>query len=204
MRANLLPSDKALKDLFLQSLDTAYPGMNGALYAAWLDTALGPMIAIASETRLMLLEFMDRNQLARQIALLKKRANAPILEGKTPPVLTIEKELAAYFKGALTAFHTPFKLLGTPFQQQVWQALLNIAPGQTRAYSEIAQSIGRPGAFRAVAQANAANRLALIVPCHRVITINGQTGGYAGGTARKQWLLILEKNNQTPVLPENY
>ena len=87
-------------------------------------------------------------------------------------------------------------LLGSPFQKQVWEELKKIPSGETRAYLAIAKAVGRPTACRAVANANGANQLAIIIPCHRVINTNGELGGYGGGIARKQWLLDLEKNGR--------
>lgn len=95
----------------------------------------------------------------------------------------------------LHSFTTLLRLLGTPFQKRVWQELLNIPYGETRSYSEIAVSVGRPAAYRAVAQANGANQLAIVVPCHRVINANGDLGGYGGGLSRKEWLLAHEKRS---------
>ncbi len=83
--------------------------------------------------------------------------------------------------------------MGTQFQQTVWQNLLKIPYGQTRAYLELAQTIAKPKSCRAVANANGANRLVIIIPCHRVITVNNKLGGYNGGLERKIWLLNHEK-----------
>ena len=87
----------------------------------------------------------------------------------------------------------PLDLRGTPFQQEVWQTLQRIPLGQTRSYQEVAIGIGRPNAFRAVAQACARNPVALVVPCHRVVQTGGGLGGYAYGLAAKRFLLDLEK-----------
>lgn len=163
------------------------------LKAAWLDTRLGPMIAIADERELYLLEFVDRRGLEREVERLRKRTNAAIIPGHTPPIQSIESELARYFEGTLAAFETPLHLIGSPFQQSVWEQLRRIPPGETRAYADIAQSLGNPTAYRAVAQANGANQLAIVIPCHRVINADGELGGYGGGLARKAWLLNHEK-----------
>lgn len=164
------------------------------LKADWIDTPLGPMMAIGDETSLYLLEFVDRRGLEIEIEKLRKRTHAAIVPGKTAPIRSIEKELQLYFKGNLNHFQTPIKLIGSPFQKDVWAELQKIPMGQTRSYSEIAKSIKNPRAIRAVARANGANQLALIVPCHRVINSNGDLGGYGGGIARKKWLLSQEKS----------
>lgn len=105
----------------------------------------------------------------------------------------IESELAHYFDGVNMIFKTHVHLIGSPFQKRVWEELRKIPPGKTRSYLQIAQLLKKPTACRAVAQANGANQLAIIVPCHRVINTNGELGGYGGGVARKRWLLEHEK-----------
>ena len=166
------------------------------LKASWLDTTLGPMIAIASDTALYLLEFVDRRGLEREIKRLRDKTKSTIIPGKTDLIISIEKELALYFDGKLSHFKTPLSLLGSPFQRQVWNELLKIPPGETRSYLDIATTIGKPTACRAVALANGANQLAIIIPCHRVINANGALGGYAGGISRKEWLINLEKTRK--------
>lgn len=162
------------------------------LYASSIDTVLGSMIAIGSESALYLLEFVDRRGLDREIERLKQKTKAVILQGKTVPIASIAQELAEYFDGKLKYFKTPIFLLGSPFQQRVWNELNKIPVGDTRSYWDIANSIEQPTACRAVARANGTNQLAIRIPCHRVINKNGQLGGYAGGVTRKEWLLNLE------------
>ena len=98
-------------------------------------------------------------------------------------------KLKSYFEGKLKKFETPLFLLGSPFQKKVWQALLKIPYGTTRSYAAQAVSMSEPKATRAVANANGANQLAIVIPCHRIINSNGALGGYGGGIARKEWLL---------------
>ena len=163
------------------------------LKASWIDTRLGPMMAVADDTALYLLEFVDRRGLEREVERLRKRTKSAIVPGVTEPIRSIERELAEYFDGTLTAFHTPLFCLGTPFQKSVWEQLMAIPPGETRSYQDIAVALGKPSACRAVAQANGANQLAIIIPCHRVINASGDLGGYGGGLTRKNWLLTHEK-----------
>lgn len=163
---------------------------------ARIDTPLGPMIAIASEEALYLLEFIDRKGLEREIERMRKMTKLPITDGKTPPIISIEKELQQYFSGDLTEFKTPIQRMGSSFQNRVWDELLKIPSGETRSYAELAQAIGKPTACRAVAQANGANQLAIMIPCHRVISSDGSLGGYAGGLSRKEWLLTHEKRSK--------
>lgn len=165
------------------------------LKASWIDTPLGPMVAIADEETLYLLEFVDRRGLEREIERLRKRTKSAIIPGRPKPIERIESELSEYFKGKLTDFKTPLFLIGSPFQKRVWEELKKIPPGETCSYSEIAIAVGKPSAFRAVAQANGANQFAIIIPCHRVINSNGEIGGYGGGLARKKWLLNHEKKS---------
>jgi len=163
------------------------------LRAAWLDTPLGPMIAIADEEALYLLEFVDRRGLEREIERLRKKCKSAIIPGNTKAISSIEKELELYFKGELKEFKTSLLFLGSPFQKHVWTELLKIPPGETRSYAELAKAMGKPTAYRAVAQANGANQLAIIIPCHRVINTNGELGGYGGGITRKNWLINHER-----------
>lgn len=166
------------------------------LKASWLDTRLGPMIAIADEEALYLLEFVDRRGLEREIERLRQKRKSAIIPGTTDPIRSIEHELAQYFDGKLAEFQTPLHVSGSPFQKCVWNQLIKIPPGETRSYSDIAAAIGNPNSFRAVAQANGANQLALVIPCHRVINANGDLGGYGGGITRKQWLLNHENQGR--------
>lgn len=166
------------------------------LRTAWLDTRLGPMLAISDEKTLYLLEFIERRGLEREIERLRHKMKAAIIPGRTAPIDSIEKELNQYFAGDLTTFNTPIIMLGSPFQQHVWEELKKIPFGETRSYLELAKAIHKPSAFRAVANANGANQLALIIPCHRVINTDGGLGGYGGGIARKQWLIEHEKMNK--------
>lgn len=121
-----------------------------------------------------------------------------VIEGeKVAPLQQAMDELNCYLAGEHVKFACPLDLHGTAFQVEVWQELYRIPYGETRTYAEIARSIGRPAAVRAVGAANGANPVAIIVPCHRVIGSNGTLTGYGGGLPTKAWLLALEgiKNN---------
>lgn len=188
-------SSSGFRDAFTRIMGVAPSKISKdqTLKAAWLDTPLGPMIAIADEEALYLLEFVDRRGLEREVERLRKKTGSAIIPGVTKPIRQIENELKLYFEGTLSQFKTPIHYLGSPFQKHVWDELKLIPPGQTRSYSDIANAVGKPSAFRAVAQANGANQLAIIIPCHRVINANGELGGYGGGLTRKRWLLNHEK-----------
>ncbi|MCE2504266.1 MAG: methylated-DNA--[protein]-cysteine S-methyltransferase [Chlorobi bacterium] len=157
-----------------------------------IPTSLGPMIVCTTEDKLCLLEFADRRALEKQLEGLRRRLNAAITPGSNNIIKHLEKELKAYFDGDCKEFSVPITTPGTPFQQTVWGRLLAIPYGETRSYGEIANEIGNPKSVRAVARANGENRIAIIVPCHRVIGADGSLTGYAGGLWRKQKLLELE------------
>lgn len=112
---------------------------------------------------------------------------------KHPLLLKAEAQLKDYFAGKLQKFDLPLDAKGTPFQREVWGALLTIPFGETRSYAEIAKQIGRPKATRAVGAANGKNPLSIIAPCHRVIGSNGKLTGFAGGLEAKACLLDIEK-----------
>lgn len=162
------------------------------LRAEWIDTPLGPMIAIGDENALYLLEFVNRRGLEREIEKLRKTTKAAIIPGKTQVIDSIKRELHQYFRGTLGQFLTPIKMIGTPFQKKVWSELKKIPMGKTWSYADVARGIGNPGAVRAVGSANGANQLTIVIPCHRVINADGNLGGYGGGLERKKWLLKYE------------
>jgi len=163
------------------------------LKASWIDTPLGPMLTVSDDEALYLLEFVDRRGLEKEIQRLRKKTKLPIIPGKPNPARQIEAELKGYFSGKIQEFKTPLFLIGSPFQKRVWEELQKIPRGETRSYAEIAKAIGKPSAFRAVALANGANQIAIVIPCHRVINSNGNLGGYGGGLKRKEWLLKHER-----------
>jgi len=163
------------------------------LSASWIDTPLGAMIAVCDNGFLHLLEFPERKALPNELKRLSRFSKGSIGLGRTAITDQIELELARYFDGTSADFQTPLAFHGSPFTQQVWQALQTIPAGQTRSYSEVAAEIGRPTATRAVARANGANQIALVVPCHRVIGVDGALTGYGGGLWRKQRLIEFER-----------
>jgi AraC family transcriptional regulator of adaptative response/methylated-DNA-[protein]-cysteine methyltransferase len=165
------------------------------LLAKWFETPLGPMLALANDDGLYLLEFVDRRGLENGIVALRRRLGYHVVPGEHAHLDRIETELGAYFSGRSLAFTTPLQLAGSSFQRVVWTTLLSIAPGTTRAYADVALTIGKPSAVRAVGRANGDNRLAIVVPCHRVIGADGALTGYGGGLWRKAWLLQHERQH---------
>ncbi len=163
------------------------------LKADWIQTPLGPMITVADRRSLHLLEFVDRRALPGELKRLRAAARGELGIGRHQPTEQIEAELGTYFRGERSAFETPLSLHGSPFTRSVWAELRRIPAGETRSYSEIAIAIGKPSATRAVARANGANQIAIVIPCHRVIGADGDLTGYGGGLWRKQKLIELER-----------
>lgn len=202
MSAAGFASESGFRDACARLFGYAPQGAPGPapLAARWIETPLGPALAIAGERGLVLLEFVDRRALATQIGVLRRRFARVILpdahgaRGAPNPHLDhIERDLARYFEEASHGFTVPIEAPGTDFQRKVWDALQRIPVGQTRSYAQIARDIGRPSAVRAVARANGDNRLAILIPCHRVIGSDGTLTGYGGGVWRKDWLLRHEQ-----------
>jgi len=176
-------------------------------HAGIIATPLGPMLAVCDETYLHLLEFCDLETLPVKLKKLQKRTGAAFQFRTNSPYKAsvgdgtctdnmykrLETALNAYFAGERADFAIPCALYGTDFSCAVWRALQQIPVATSWSYAEQAAFIGRPTAHRAVAHANSRNQIAVIIPCHRVIGSNGRLTGYAGGLARKEWLLAHEK-----------
>lgn len=170
---------------------------DACLLATRTTTPLGVLLAIASDRGIVLCEFLDRRALESELEQIRKRLRLPIVPGDSPLLAQRERELAEYFAGARRCFDVPLDPLATPFQKRVWSALREIPYGETRSYGELAAAIGRPGGGRAVGRANGQNRIAILIPCHRVIGADGELRGYGGGLWRKQRLLELEARAPT-------
>ena len=170
--------------------------MPAILTPTTLDSPVGTL-TLASLTddtppRIALVEFGHRAPNAMED--LARMFHATIEESVDPPqcpaLALLQQELTAYFAGDLRTFTAPLELAGTPFQTDVWRGLLDIPFGETLSYGQLATRVGRDaGASRAVGAANGANRLAIVVPCHRVVAADGTLHGYGGGLDRKRWLL---------------
>ena len=173
-----LPADAFVKDALLR--------------ADWIETPLGAMVAVSSVGALHLLEFTQRRALPAELALLSRDAKGSIGFGRFAPTDQIEREMAEFMAGRCARFQTPLRPSGAQFTQDVWRALREIPAGQTRSYSQLARDMGRPDATRAVARANGANPIAIVIPCHRLIGADGSLTGYGGGLWRKQRLIRLE------------
>jgi AraC family transcriptional regulator of adaptative response/methylated-DNA-[protein]-cysteine methyltransferase len=168
-----------------------------AIALDWLPSPLGPLVVGANSAGICLVEFTDRRMLETQLEILKRRLKAPLLPGRNAWIDALRVQLGEYFSGQRRTFELPLVLRGTTFQEQVWAALLEIPYGTTWSYRELARRVGNPGATRAVGTANGMNRIAILVPCHRVVNADGRMGGYGGGLWRKQYLLDLERGQGT-------
>lgn len=157
-----------------------------------VESPVGVLQLGATRRGLCLLEFSDRQSLSAELGYLRNRLDLPVAEGRNEIIEQATEELDAYFAGDLKEFQTLFDILGTPFQEQVWKELRRIPYGQTVSYGELARRVGRPKGPRAVGQANGRNRIAIAIPCHRVVQRGGKLGGYGGGLTRKDFLLKLE------------
>lgn len=165
------------------------------IHIARIATPLGPMFGCATAQGVCLFEFTNRKMLETEFHDICKRLNAVILPGPNPHLDQLKQEIGEYFAGTRTTFTVPLHTPGTDFQNSVWHILQEIPYGTTRSYQEQAVHLNKPKAIRAVAAANGANRISIIIPCHRVIAKDGSLTGYGGGLPRKKWLLDFEGEN---------
>ena len=165
-----------------------------------IKTPIGEMVACATEKGLCLLEFKERKDLNKQLKSLTSHFNSEIISGHNSLLLKLQEQLDQYFNKKLRAFNLPLYLVGTDFQKSVWNLLPDIPFGMTISYMDLTKKLGNPDAIRAVANANAANKIAIVIPCHRVIGSDGKLTGYAGSLWRKNYLLNLEDLNENKQL----
>lgn len=165
-----------------------------------IETPLGTMTACAVKEGICFLEFGNNRELVKDLNALEKSLDTPVLQGENKHLCVLEEQLQEYFAGKRTEFSIPLFLIGTAFQKSVWEKLLEIPYGKTRSYKEQAIALGNLESIRAVANANGKNKIAILVPCHRVIGSDGTLTGYAGGLARKKFLLELESKEINPTL----
>lgn len=190
-------SSSGFRDAFAKVFGTTPGRSNGVVTVktARIETPLGPMVAGAAEDGVCFLEFADRRAFERQAAVLRRRCHAVMTPGRSELLESLEDQLDEYFDGARRTFDVPLKLEGSAFQTRVWAALQNVPFGETKTYAQIARTIGRPSASRVVGRANGDNRIAILIPCHRVVGQNGKLTGYGGGLWRKKWLLEHERKH---------
>src|SRR5579871_819047 len=198
-------SHSGFRDAFAKTFGQPPGRSRGAdcIVASWIESPVGPLLAATKNEGVCLLEFTDQNRLEIQLASLRKRFACAFVPGNHKHLDTLKDELASYFAHRRETFTVPLVYPGSAFQRAVWEQLLRIPYGQTRSYEEMACAVGRRGAQRAVGRANGQNRIAILIPCHRVVNKDGQLGGYGGGLWRKQFLLDLERGVRT-LLPHAY
>jgi AraC family transcriptional regulator of adaptative response/methylated-DNA-[protein]-cysteine methyltransferase len=184
-----------VEDLLRNIVTASSQSCTKVLQVNIIDTPIGQMVAMGDEEHLWLLEFIDRKNFSSILENFRKRIGATFVQGDNRILSNIRRELVDYFSKKRSTFQTPIKMFGSEFQKLVWRELLKINAGETRSYSDIAMSINKPNAYRAVANANASNRIAVIIPCHRVIGADKSLAGYAGGIERKKSLIEHEKNS---------
>ncbi len=192
-------SHSGFRDAFSRTFGDS-PGRSrtaDCIVSAWIASPLGPLVAGATSNAICLLEFTDRRMLETQFAKLRRLFNCAVVPGENQHIKQLRTELQAYFAGDLKRFEVKLTFPGTPFQQNVWKQLLRIPYGKTVSYEDLARRIGSPKAHRAVGHANGLNRIAIVIPCHRVVNKSGKLGGYGGGLWRKQRLLDLERGKSS-------
>ena len=160
-----------------------------------LTTPLGPMFICATKQGICLLEFVDRRMLETEFKQLQTQLNMKIIFGENEHIKQAKIEISEYFQGLITHFTVALHTPGTTFQQTVWECLKQIPYGELTTYKQQAQKMNNLLAIRAVANANGNNRVAIIIPCHRVIGSTGELIGYGGGLERKKWLIEHEKSH---------
>ncbi|TLX73055.1 methylated-DNA--[protein]-cysteine S-methyltransferase [Labilibacter sediminis] len=162
----------------------------------YYKSTLGELIIGSFKDKICLCDWRYRKMRAQIDNRIGKGLNAGFTEESSPIIRQCIQQLEEYFNGKRTNFDLPLKLVGTPFQQQVWNMLLTIPYGQTSSYLKLSQKLNNVTAIRAVASANGANAISIIVPCHRIIGSDGKLVGYAGGIKAKKMLLQLESKEQ--------
>jgi methylated-DNA-[protein]-cysteine S-methyltransferase len=165
--------------------------MTTSSYYSYIDCPLGRML-VQGDGQFVTGLFMPQHKGWQSPGATWQQSDAPFT--------AVREQLAEYFAGERQQFDVPIKLVGTPFQQRVWQELERIPFGTTITYAQLAQRVGKPTASRAVGNANGRNPVSIIVPCHRVIGADGSLTGYAGGLDRKRWLLDHEARVSGAVL----
>ena len=163
-----------------------------SLVYKFIDSPVGKLKLVASEKGLVAILWENDNPRRVILGDLRKVDHQPIL-------VEAELQLKEYFEGKRQGFSIPLDMRGTPFQKNVWEALLAIPFGETRSYGQLAKQLGKPTAMRAVGAANGRNPLSIVVPCHRVIGSSGQLTGFAGGLEAKEHLLKIESESKSHV-----
>lgn len=166
--------------------------------ATW-TSPIGGLVIGAVDAGVCLLEFADERRVERQASALHRWFGGPVVRESHRHLDTLRQQLEEYFERKRQEFTVPLVMRGTPFELATWNTLLGIPYGNTVSYADIARNIDNPGAVRAVGSANGRNRIAIVIPCHRVVNTGGQLGGYGGGLWRKKRLLALEGGGELDI-----
>ncbi len=170
----------------------------GKIRIKYFTTPVGELVMGAWESQLCLCDWRYRKMRDSIDRRIREGLNAIFEEGDDPLFEAVESQLNEYFAVEREIFDLPLLLIGTDFQKEVWSALQNIPFGETESYLSLSKKLGDEKAIRAVASANGANAISIIVPCHRIIGSKGELVGYAGGLQAKKKLLKLENRGQRP------
>lgn len=183
-------------DKILLDFSTKHQNNNNVLTAAIIDTPIGELYTVGNEKHIYLLQVLRTDSMRSSLQRVTDQTKSYVKSGRTKPIDLLERELNDYFNGTLEVFTTPIQLFGTDFQIHVWNELRKIPFGKQISYAQLADNVKavRPESaasapVRAVGTANGANRIMIVVPCHRVINKNGKIGGFNCGIERKVWLL---------------
>ena len=165
----------------------------------YFKTKYGEFILGSYDGKLCIVDFRYRKMRKTIDDRIKKGLNAEFIEQDNEVLQKTRLQLGEYFNMRRRTFDIPIQMVGTDFQRSVWEALLKVPYGTTSTYLQLAKDINNEKAVRAVANANGANAIGIIIPCHRIIGTNGELTGYAGGLPLKKCLLELEQNLFTTV-----
>ena len=169
---------------------------NNTIFTTHISTPIGEMVSAATDKGICLLGFYESKKIDRQLMSLGSYFQKEIIPGKNIHLLRLDDQIQKYFNKESQSFKLPIDLAGTKFQISVWNALMEIPYGTTISYFKLSEKLGNTKAIRAVANANAANKIAIIIPCHRVVGSDGNLTGYAGKLWRKKHLLNHEGQSE--------
>jgi methylated-DNA-[protein]-cysteine S-methyltransferase len=178
-----------------------HPEAGRAVHLARIETPIGPLLLGATDDAVVLCDFAERPMIGAQLAAVRRRIGDS-QPGASSLLERLESQLREFLAGQRKGFDLPLDAPGSAFQERVWRELTAIPYGETISYRELAARVGVPAASRAVGRANGSNRLAVVIPCHRVVAANGRLGGYGGGLAAKRLLLGIEGGAVQPPMRE--
>lgn len=170
--------------------------MSNTIFISYYLSPVGELVLGDFKNQLCLCDWRYRKMRSEVDSRILKGLQAEFVEELTPLLTETQNQLKAYFDKILTTFDLPLLLIGTDFQQTVWKSLQQIDYGKTQTYLGLSKQLNNPKAIRAVASANGANAISIIIPCHRIIGSNQELVGYAGGLSAKKKLLALEQGSQ--------